>query len=72
MDLYSDNEEDTVTIDPFMVKLTKAVEEDSMRMLTSTLTFTFVDGLNGVTVECTTSMNGSVAIRWALVEKTGN
>ncbi len=67
-----DNEGETVTSGPFTANLTEAVEEDSMKMLTSTLTFTFVEALNGVTVNCTTSINGVVATNMALIEKTGN
>ncbi len=69
---HSDNEGDIKTADPFTANLTEAVEEVSIRMLTSTLSFTFVDALNGVTVQCTTSVNGSVVRIPALVEKTGN
>ncbi len=68
----SDNEGDTKTVGPFTANLTEAVEEVSMKMLTSSLTFTFVDALNKITVECITSINGVVATKTAVVEKTGN
>ncbi len=68
----SDNEGTTKTVGPFTGNLTEAVKEDSMKMLISTLTFTFVDALNGVTVMCTTSMNTQVAMSTARIEKTGN
>ncbi len=69
---FRDNEGDTKTVGPFTANLTEAVEEDSMKMLTSTLTFTFVDTLNGVTVNCTTAINSMFVIKTALMEKTGN
>ncbi len=68
----SNNEGDTITLRPFTANLTEAVEDVSMRMLTSTLTFTFVDALYGVTVECVTSVNGDIVISTAHIEKTGN
>ncbi len=68
----SNNEGDTVTSDPFTANLTEVVEEVSMRMLTSTLTFTFVEALNGVDVMCSTSINGDVVPSTARIEKTGN
>ncbi len=70
--LSSNQEGDTVTISRFTANLTKAVEEDSMKILASTLSFTFVDALNGTTVECHTSVNDEIVIRMAQVEKTGN
>ncbi len=67
--LCCNQEGDIKTVVPFTANLTKAVEEDSMKMLTSTLTFTFVDALNGITVECYTSVYGENAMKTALMEK---
>ncbi len=55
----------------FTANLTKTVMEDSVVKLTSTLSFTFVDTLNGLAVECRTLVSNLVVSRRAIVETRG-
>ncbi len=61
----------TTAVNTFTANLTEAVTEGSVTRKTSTLTFTFTGSMDGLTVECTTLVNGQVMSRMATVEITG-
>ncbi len=61
----------TTGMNTFTANLTEAVTEGSVTRMTSTLTFTFTDSLDGLTVECRTRVNNQLMSRMATVEITG-
>ncbi len=61
-----------VGMNTFTFTLTETVMEGSGANMTSTMMLTFIESLDGLTVECRTQLlNGEIVIRMASVEMTG-